>query len=140
MSRLSLKLWGVRGSTPTPHPENMRYGGNTPCLEIRTQKGEVFIFDAGTGMRKLGQSLMREANGAPLDVHIFLTHFHWDHIQGIPFFEPLFNPRNSVRFLAQTSIGPLRGILEGQMTRPYFPVNFEAGCERQFENLPDGNI
>ena len=138
MSRLHLKLWGVRGSTPTPQVENMGYGGNTPCLEVRMPGGGIFVFDAGTGARKLGQSLVEEAKGEPLDINIFLTHFHWDHIQGIPFFDPLYDAHNRVRFLAHTRTGPLRGILEGQMTRPYFPINFEAACERTFEDLSDG--
>jgi len=137
--RLRLRLWGVRGSTPTPQPENMSYGGNTPCVEVRLPSGEIFLFDAGTGARKLGQSLLEEAGGKPLDINIFLTHFHWDHIQGIPFFEPLYDPRNRVCFRAHSRTGPLRSILEGQMKRPYFPVNFEAATEdRTFEELGDG--
>jgi len=136
--KLRMKIWGVRGSTPTPQLENMVYGGNTPCLEVRLPGGEIFLFDAGTGARKLGQALLKEADGKPLDISIFLTHFHWDHIQGIPFFEPLYDRRNRIRFLAHYRTGPLRQILEGQMTRPYFPVNFEAATrDRIFHELTD---
>jgi len=136
--RLRVKFWGVRGSTPTPQIENMGYGGNTPCVEVRLPGGEIFVFDAGTGARKLGRALLDEAQGAPLDVRIFLTHFHWDHIQGIPFFEPLYDMRNRVQFLAHSRTGPLREILEGQMTKPYFPVNFEAATlNRDFFEMGD---
>ena len=139
MSGMRLKLWGVRGSTPTPQIENMGYGGNTPCLEVRTPDGQVFIFDAGTGVRKLGESLLEEAKGEPLNINIFLTHFHWDHIQGIPFFNPLYDARNRIRFLAHHRTGPLRAILKGQMTKPYFPVNFEASTrDCDFEEVDDG--
>ena len=136
--RLRLKFWGVRGSTPTPQMENMGYGGNTPCLEVRLPDGGIFVFDAGTGARKLGQTLLKEANGAKLDINIFLSHFHWDHIQGIPFFDPLYDRRNRIRFLAHARTGPLREILEGQMARPYFPVDFEAATrDCEFEVLGD---
>lgn len=139
-SQLCVKFWGVRGSTPTPQLENMEFGGNTPCVEVRLPGGEIFIFDAGTGARKLGQELLREARGEPLDVSIFFTHFHWDHIQGVPFFEPLYDARNRIRFLSHERTGPLRKILEGQMTRPYFPVNFEAATEGRIFHEVQGDL
>ncbi len=89
---MEVKFWGVRGSTPTPQLENLRYGGNTSCVEVR-MNGQLYIFDCGTGFRILGKSLLEEFANAPLYAHIFLSHFHWDHIQGIPFFAPLYeNP------------------------------------------------
>ena len=94
---LKLTFWGVRGSTPTPRIENLAFGGNTSCLEVRTGEGEVLIFDAGTGITPLGRHLVEKGNG-PLDIKIFMTHFHWDHIQGIPFFKPLYSAENKVTF------------------------------------------
>jgi phosphoribosyl 1,2-cyclic phosphodiesterase len=89
-----IRFWGVRGSTPTPQVENLRYGGNTSCVEVRID-GQVYIFDCGTGFRNLGKQLSREHGKDPIRAHVFISHFHWDHIQGIPFFTPLYeNPEN----------------------------------------------
>src|SRR5205807_10208668 len=89
-----VRFWGVRGSTPTPQSENLRYGGNTSCVEVRLN-GHIYVFDCGTGFRNLGKQLVQEANGNSISAHIFLSHFHWDHIQGIPFFTPLYTDRES---------------------------------------------
>ncbi len=133
---MRVKFWGVRGSTPTPQIDNLGYGGNTPCLEIRLPGGETFIFDAGTGARNLGTALMDERHGEDVRVSIFLTHFHWDHIQGIPFFAPLYQANNRLRFLSHYSTGPLKEILDGQMSKPYFPVNLESATRnREFIQL-----
>ena len=91
---LRVQFWGTRGSIPSPGPKTVRYGGNTPCVEVRTADGWLIILDAGTGMRELGRSLLSRANGAPIKGDIFLTHAHWDHIQGIPFFGPIFQRGN----------------------------------------------
>ena len=89
-----VKFWGVRGSTPTPQAENLRYGGNTSCVEVRIN-GKIYVFDCGTGFRNLGKQLIAEHQQRSIHAHIFLSHFHWDHIQGIPFFGPLYsNPEN----------------------------------------------
>jgi len=120
--RLKTTFWGVRGSTPTPSIENLSFGGNTPCLEIRSGGGEVLIFDAGTGIRSLGSHLVENGNGQ-LDIKIFLSHFHWDHIQGIPFFEPLYSAQNKVTFFSFED--KARAMLKVQMTDPYFPVTFD---------------
>jgi phosphoribosyl 1,2-cyclic phosphodiesterase len=134
--RMRVRFWGVRGSTPTPQIDNLGYGGNTPCLEVRLPGGEVFVFDAGTGARNLGTALMEENRGEEIRVSIFLTHFHWDHIQGIPFFAPLYEPNNHLQFISHASTGPLKEILGGQMAKPYFPVNFETATEhREFVQL-----
>ncbi len=85
---MRLKFWGVRGSTPTPQLENLRYGGNTPCLEFRSEAGRLLIVDCGTGLRMLGKSLVKEFGGRPIRAHVLISHYHWDHIQGLPFFQP----------------------------------------------------
>ncbi len=122
--RMCMRFWGVRGSIPTPCPENLGYGGNTACLEVRLPSGDICILDGGTGACPLGAALMREMQGDPISVHFFLTHFHWDHIQGIPFFSPLYGGDNHVTFYAHPSVEEIRETLEGQMTNPYFPVDF----------------
>ena len=120
---MQIRFWGVRGSTPTPQLENMRYGGNTPCVEVRIND-RIYIFDCGTGFRNLGKSLMTEYGSAPIYAHIFLSHFHWDHIQGIPFFQPLYeNPDNYFFFHSSSRTRGLQRAIEEQMTDPYFPVD-----------------
>jgi phosphoribosyl 1,2-cyclic phosphodiesterase len=131
-----LRFWGVRGSTPTPQRENLRYGGNTSCVELRTQDG-IFIFDCGTGLRVLGNSLLEEFGRRPLRAHIFLSHYHWDHIQGIPFFVPLYNQANSFAFHSFRSIETdVQRALEDQMMNPYFPVDMKAmRARRTFQEV-----
>src|SRR5262249_19429193 len=86
---MQVKFWGVRGSTPTPQAENLRYGGNTSCVEVRVGD-QIYIFDCGTGFRVLGHALEREFKDSPFSAHVFVSHFHWDHIEGMPFFRPLY--------------------------------------------------
>src|SRR2546430_17437664 len=86
---MRVRFWGVRGSTPTPQKENMEYGGNTSCIEIRTDTNQILVFDGGTGIRLLGNELRQEFGDRSIRAHIFFSHFHLDHIQGVPFFCPL---------------------------------------------------
>ncbi|MFN7919456.1 MAG: MBL fold metallo-hydrolase [Bryobacteraceae bacterium] len=118
---LDLTFWGVRGSIPTPSPENLAFGGNTACLAIRTGGDPPIIFDAGTGIRALGNEL-----GEAKALHIFLTHFHWDHIQGLPSFKPLFNSHCATTIHSTADPAELERILAAQMRRPYFPVPMPA--------------
>jgi phosphoribosyl 1,2-cyclic phosphodiesterase len=124
--RLKVGFWGVRGSLPTPSPSTANFGGNTSCVELRGPGGEIAIFDSGSGIRGLGERLVEEANGSPLSIHLFLSHFHWDHIQGLPFFPPIYNPANSITIYSSRHSAPLREALSGQMSAPYFPVPFES--------------
>jgi phosphoribosyl 1,2-cyclic phosphodiesterase len=138
-SGVRIKIWGVRGSTPTPQIENLKFGGNTSCLEVRAIGHESVIFDAGSGIRGLGKALVEEAAGKPISAAIFLTHFHWDHIQGMPFFNPLYGPANAVSFYSGSTGQPLRETLDGQMTMPYFPINFsQVAAKRDFQQLQTG--
>ena len=122
-----LRFWGTRGSVPSPGPMTVRYGGNTPCVEVRTDGGGLIILDAGTGIRELGRSLIAGANGNGIAADIFLTHAHWDHIQGIPFFAPIFQGGN--RFTIWGSKEFKTGVdrvIRDQMLPVVFPVPFEA--------------
>jgi phosphoribosyl 1,2-cyclic phosphodiesterase len=134
---MKVRFWGVRGSTPTPLRENLRYGGNTSCVEIRTPANDLFIFDCGTGLRQLGKSLAEEFGHSSIHAFVFLSHYHWDHIHGLPFFEPLYNPENYFFFHSFPSHAQsVQAALEEQMTDPYFPVNMEAmAAHRHFYNL-----
>jgi phosphoribosyl 1,2-cyclic phosphodiesterase len=118
-----VKFWGVRGSIATPGPTTVSTGGNTTCVEVRAD-GETIILDAGTGIRLLGRELMRESEGRPLELSVLVTHTHWDHIQGFPFFAPVFNPANHLWIYGIEGAGHrLAAILEGQMETPYFPIS-----------------
>lgn len=127
-----LKFWGVRGSIPSPGPSTVGVGGNTSCVELRAD-GEHIICDAGSGIRPLGLSLLEEAQGRPVNLTLLITHTHWDHIQGFPFFLPAYNPKNRIRILGyEGARDGLRSTLSGQMESAYFPVALEqmpAGIE-----------
>lgn len=137
-SPLQIKFWGVRGSIPTPGPGTVHYGGNTACVEIRAGK-EIIILDAGTGLRALGRSLVQEFKDQPLQLTLLLTHTHWDHIQGLPFFAPLYQAGCRLRIFGYE--GARRGlvnVLSGQMESPYFPVPFgELPGNVEIEELKD---
>ena len=130
--KLAVEIWGARGSVPTPGPNTLRYGGNTTCISIRSAAGDRIIIDAGTGIRKLGQTLMAQTP-LPKEIDIFFTHFHWDHIQGIPFFTPLIRGGPRLSFHAACSPGETCERLERQMSNPFFTLNFDdAQAEREF--------
>lgn len=122
---LRLRLWGVRGSIPAPGPRTVRYGGNTPCVELRGPTGDLLVLDAGTGIRELGVSLAARSAG-PVNGHILLTHAHWDHIQGLPFFAPLFAEGNQFVIWGSRQLQPrLAHVLRDQMAPEVFPVRFD---------------
>ncbi|MEQ8370193.1 MAG: MBL fold metallo-hydrolase [Alphaproteobacteria bacterium] len=129
----TVRFWGVRGSIACPGPETLRYGGNTSCLEVRCGE-RLLIFDAGTGIRRLGQALDRQAaaDGAPLDADIYFSHSHFDHVCGLPFFSSIYNPANTFR-LWGGHLGPdmtLREVLCELMMAPLFPIPVEAMASR----------
>src|SRR5437868_6356949 len=118
-----LKLWGVRGSLPTPGPKTVRYGGNTSCVEVRAD-GEIIVLDAGTGIHGLGLELDKEVGSQTIKLTLLITHTHWDHIQGLPFFSPVYNGKNLIRILGyEGARAGLATILAGQMETPFFPVS-----------------
>jgi phosphoribosyl 1,2-cyclic phosphodiesterase len=121
---LWITFWGTRGSIPTPERTKIHYGGNTSCVEVRTEHNDLIILDCGTGLRLLGKKLHKEFGDRPLQAPILLSHFHWDHIQGIPFFDPLYVKKNSFAFYAFSAPGQLlQKALESQMSPPFFPIN-----------------
>ncbi len=137
---LRVHFWGTRGSIPSPGRDTVRYGGNTPCLELRTPEGWLIVLDAGTGIRELGRSLMNGANGAPIRGDIFLTHAHWDHIQGLPFFAPIFHPGNQFTIWGSKAMESSIGrVVRDQMSPVVFPVTFEElAASIEFRELAEG--
>ncbi len=135
MKSFQIKFWGVRGSIPTPGPRTIRYGGNTPCLEVRFQNGPLFILDAGSGIRDLGNKLLKEKD--PVEAFIFISHFHWDHIQGLPFFRPAYKPGNRFTILGSDDAAmALDQIIAFQMNPTYFPVAIQdMRAEIRFRSL-----
>ncbi|HEY9618643.1 MAG TPA: MBL fold metallo-hydrolase [Microcoleaceae cyanobacterium] len=132
-----VNFWGVRGSIASPGPGTVRYGGNTPCVEM-VVGGERLIFDGGTGIRVLGQSLLAHTH---VEGHLFFTHSHWDHIQGFPFFTPAFIKGN--RFHIYGAVAPNGSTIEqrlhDQMLHPNFPVPLQImGADLHFYDLEIG--
>jgi phosphoribosyl 1,2-cyclic phosphodiesterase len=134
-----LRFWGTRGSIPSPGPNTVRYGGNTPSIEVRTPSGSLVLLDAGTGIRELGRALISRANGLPITGDIFLTHAHWDHIQGIPFFAPAFQRGNRFTIWGAKSLAAsIRRVVRDQMSPVVFPVAFEElAATFDFRELSD---
>jgi phosphoribosyl 1,2-cyclic phosphodiesterase len=136
-----LTFWGTRGSIPTPGPQTMRYGGNTACISLTAEDGRLTILDAGSGLRPLGHSLMTR-RGEQLTADILLSHTHWDHIQGLPFFKPLSASGNRfcVYGAAQEGV-PLQEILRRQMDPMVFPVPLEALAARiEVQEIVEGEV
>jgi phosphoribosyl 1,2-cyclic phosphodiesterase len=139
MARMLARFWGTRGSIAAPGPGTTHFGGNTSCVELTTPSGKILVLDCGTGARSLGNRLLASASGA-ISAAILLTHTHWDHIQGFPFFAPLFQPDNHFKVYgpegAQLS---LREVLAGQMEHHYFPVELDQLAARiSYEDLCEG--
>ena len=135
---MKFKFWGVRGSIATGSVETAKVGGNTTCLEVRCGKN-LLIFDSGTGIRYLGNALMKEL---PLRARLFYSHVHWDHIQGFPFFAPFYIPGNEFEIYGGSSLPiTIEETLNRQMNPPWFPVKTEImGASRKFFDLKPGDV
>lgn len=119
---MTIKFWGTRGSIPTPGAATARYGGNTSCVEVRVGE-QIIMFDCGSGAREMGLSLATEFKGKPLDLNLLVTHTHWDHIQGFPFFVPAYTPGTKINIYSlRGSDKSLERVFTGQMDASYFPV------------------
>jgi len=122
---MKIKIWGCRGSLPTPGTDTIKYGGNSTCVEVRLDDGQLIIFDAGSGIRRLGKAIMKDPSTK--EMYLFLTHAHWDHLMGFPFFTPIYIDSYKINVrggpIAKKS---LRGYLKQQMEAPYFPVRFDS--------------
>jgi phosphoribosyl 1,2-cyclic phosphodiesterase len=141
MTNVAIRFWGVRGSIASPGPETAGVGGNTSCVEITTASGEVLVLDAGTGIRALGERLVRrEVHQA----HLLLSHLHWDHIQGLPFFVPAWLPSSRLEVIgARSTSTPELGLeasLDLQMRPPHFPVRLcDMRSQLSFREVESGD-
>jgi phosphoribosyl 1,2-cyclic phosphodiesterase len=139
---MRVRFWGVRGSFPVPGPDTNRYGGNTSCVGVRVgDDGPFIIIDAGTGLRKLGKEMMQSDWGRGTGTaHLLVSHTHWDHIQGLPFFAPLYHRGNKFFVYArQRDDTHLRAVFASQTDSPYFPVPFEnVQADVAFRELVEG--
>jgi len=138
---MHVRFWGTRGSLPKPGPDTLRFGGNTSCVEVRTAADTLVIVDCGSGLHGLGQALAAGAKPA-LKGHILISHTHWDHIQGIPFFVPFFVPGNEWDIYAPRGLGQsVQDTLAGQMQYAYFPVRLDQmGAKIRYHELIEGSF
>ncbi|MBU0480493.1 MAG: MBL fold metallo-hydrolase [Proteobacteria bacterium] len=142
---MQVKFWGVRGSIPCPGPDTVKYGGNTPCIELRIREsGRLIIIDAGSGIRELGNYMMaHDLPKGPIRAELFLTHTHWDHIMGYPFFTPIYIPGTEIRVCGPVNHeeDSLEGIVGGQMSYRYFPVrHLELAAKIKYTSLKEGKF
>ena len=138
---MKVRFWGTRGSVPTPGPRTARFGGNTSCVEIQTDDGTRLVIDCGTGARELGAHLLAQ-NINPLAVHLLISHTHWDHIQGFPFFGPAYVPGCAIDVYSPPGLeGTLEASLSGQMQYTYFPVRLgDLRARIDFHELSEGGF
>lgn len=133
-----VRFWGVRGSYPTPGPQTLRYGGNTSCVEVQAGS-HTLIFDAGSGIIRLGQELMQRTGGKDLHLTLFITHGHGDHLIGFPFFAPLFSPHTHLHVVGpQLADHTIEQLLASVMSPPYFPVDMrQLPSQRTYHTITD---
>ena len=138
---MQIRFWGTRGSIAKPGQSTVRYGGNTSCVELRTDSGALVVFDCGTGAHELGRHLVSLHNTATRG-HILISHTHWDHIQGIPFFEPFFEPGGEWDIYGPKGLlQSIRETLAGQMEHNYFPISVEKfGATIRYHDLVEGGF
>ncbi len=138
---MRVQFWGTRGSLAKPGPTTLQYGGNTACVEVRTANGTLIVLDCGTGAHGLGLALAAAAE-QPVRGHLLITHTHWDHIQGFPFFAPLFVRGNEWDIYAPGGLGQqLEVTLAGQMEYTYFPITLsQCGAAIRFHDLGEGSF
>ncbi len=138
---ITLEYWGVRGTLAVPGKKTLKYGGNTPCVTLSLPRDRLFIFDAGTGIKELSNHLMSKNDG-PVSATLFLSHPHWDHIQGLPFFSPLYIPGNEIEICGASHSGlSVKDLVSGQMEGVYFPITIRKfGADVLFRDLYEGSF
>jgi CheY-like chemotaxis protein/phosphoribosyl 1,2-cyclic phosphodiesterase len=139
--RMELRFWGVHGTVPVPGAKTVRYGGNTPCVSLELPRGHFFVFDAGTGIRALSDHLMK-AKTPPFQARIFISHPHWDHINAMPFFAPLWIRGNEFEICGPShgDVG-MRELISAQMDGVYFPIRMkEFAATVTFRDLGEGSV
>jgi phosphoribosyl 1,2-cyclic phosphodiesterase/CheY-like chemotaxis protein len=139
---MRVRFWGTRGSIPKCGPEVLRYGGNTACVEVRTAAGTLIVIDCGTGAHDLGRELVAPGGPPKRSGHLLISHTHWDHIQGLPFFAPLFSPGSRWDIYGPRGVRQsLQETLAGQMQSTYFPVALEElGADIRYHELVEGTL
>ncbi len=138
---MQVKFWGVRGSIPVPEADKLKVGGNTSCVEVLTDSGKRLILDAGTGIRAVGHAVSQELQkGVNQDIILLLSHTHWDHIQGLTFFTPLFNQAATIRIYGPARANrKLEQLISGQMEYDYWPIKLsQLPCNLKFFELKEG--
>lgn len=136
-----VRFWGVRGTIPVPGPETLNIGGNTSCIALLTSDQQLIIIDAGSGIRRLGQELMRESPGRIVGT-LLISHTHWDHIQGFPYFGPAFERNNRFVVVGQKRVGQrLEAILARQIIEPYLPFDYKTlPADFHVKEIEDGDM
>jgi phosphoribosyl 1,2-cyclic phosphodiesterase len=139
---MDVTFWGTRGSIAKAGPSTLRYGGNTSCVEVTSDSGTVIVLDCGTGAHGLGEALVARNAGSPIEGHLLISHTHWDHIQGLPFFAPMFQPNGSWNVYGPRGLaGSLGETLAGQMQYSYFPVSIEQlAAKVDYHDLVEGSF
>ncbi len=138
---MDIEFWGVRGTTPVSGKDTQKYGGRTPCASVHSSAGDIVIVDAGTGMKKLGESLMARQDGGRLRLHVLFTHFHLDHIIGLPFFSPLYAAGAAITFYSALAPRETEKQLRGLMSGRYFPVDFkETASAKSYVKVEEDKI
>ena len=136
-----LTFWGVRGTCPVSGEHINKYGGHTPCSSLTAPQGDILIIDAGTGIKRLGDWLVNREARMPSTLHIFLTHFHLDHIMGLPFFKPLYSPEARLIFYSDLIPEEVENYLSVFMGGKYFPLPFEQTKSKKiFKRVPEEGL
>jgi phosphoribosyl 1,2-cyclic phosphodiesterase len=128
---MRIEFYGVRGTVPLTNPQGSVFGRNTACVAVTSGSGDLLVLDAGTGIRELGDGLTAGGSGRPPRIHVLLTHFHFDHVQGLPFFKPLFSPAAEILFYSGLAPRILKRTLARFMAPPHFPASFEDTASKK---------
>jgi len=138
---MELQFWGVRGTFPAARRPGSKIGGNTPCTEVASSAGDIIVIDAGTGIRALGDDLISNRSAKPLGLSVLFTHFHIDHVQGLPFFAPLLLVDADITFYSAIDPEDVKGHLARLMGKPYFPMPFDkTPAAKSFRRIDENGV